>query len=338
MFKRQLSLKQLEISWGMLFISPWIIGFVLLTVIPVFHSFYLSFTKYSLTNPRSPEWVGLDNYSTLFSLEVKQLPSNNQYPTESDVLSPNYKKLFRIGNTIIGAKDPIFWQAWKTNFLFALFAIPTSTVLGLSMALLFNMRVPLLGFFRTLVYLPSVLPAVPFALITLSMFNTYGWINGVLQAFGLGAPNWLGSETYIWPALVIQTAWGIGNLMILFLAAIQGVPTELYDAAKVDGANVLQRFRHVTIPMISPLLFYNCVMMLIASSQMIIQAQVVESQATSTPLYSYVLHIQREGWTYGNMGYAAALAWVLVLAVGMVVWLAFKMTEKRIFYFGQREA
>lgn len=301
---RRLSLRRLEITWGLLFIAPWIIGFILFTAGPMIASLYLSMTDYSITSGLTPNWVGLDNYRKILT------------------------------------DDPRFWSSMGVTILYAALALPTGTALALGLAILCNQPVPFIRFYRLVFYMPYVVPAVAAALIWQRLLSRDdGWLNAVLRIFGIQGPNWLGEASTAVPALVIIGWWGLGNAMVIYLAGIQGVPTELYEAARVDGAGVIRRFFSITLPMISPVILYNVVIGLITTFQYFTTAYVL-TNGLGTPNYAtyfYNMYLYDNAFPFGRQGYASALAWILLLVVLAITVGVFVTSGKWVFYAGEQK-
>jgi multiple sugar transport system permease protein len=279
------SLARRESTWGLLFVAPWILGFALFFAGPMLASLGASFTDLVLVRPGATHFIGLDNWTRLVS-------------------------------------DPLVIKSLLVTGNFMLLAVPISLVLPLLMAVLLNsshlVAKPL---FRALFFLPVLIPGVAAAVIWQGVLNVHsGWLDLALDGLRLPAPDWLNDPQWIIPALSLISTWGVGNAMIIMLAGLQNVPTELYDAAKVDGANAFYRFFKITIPMISPVIFYNLVLAAIAAFQYFLTAYVI-FQNTAGPNNSalfYMMNLYKEAFVYYNMGYASALAWALFI-VGLVV-------------------
>jgi multiple sugar transport system permease protein len=280
---------------GYAFIAPWIIGFLAFTAVPMAASLALSFHSWSLLSP--PEWVGLENFQTIFR------------------------------------DDPLFATSlWNTAYYVAL-SVPLGLGASLLLALLLNRNLRGMGFFRTIVVLPSIMNIVAVSVLWLWIFNPeFGLLNGALRLFGIDGILWLQSERWAKPALIIMSLWGVGGGALIFLAALQGIPRELYDAASLDGAGSFARFRHITLPMISPAMFFSLIMGIIGSFQVFAQAFVMTGAAQpgaeggpNNATLFLVLHLYKKAFQEFRMGYAAALAWVLFFIV-----LAFTITQKRL--------
>ena len=258
LLNRRVSLSQKEALWGYAFIVPWIIGFVIFTLGPMIASLYFSFTKYNIIDP--PTWIGLRNYQRM---------------------------LF---------EDPLFWHSLQRTVYYAALALPLGLGFGLFLAILLNQNIPGINLWRTAYFLPSVVAGVAVSLLFVRLFNPrVGMINPVLISLGIeNPPGWLNDPNWSIPALVIMSLWGVGGGMIIYLAGLQGIPTHLYDAAKIDGAGTWQQFRHVTIPMMTPVIFYNLVMGLIGSFQYFTEVYVATSgdggPVRSTLVYNLYLY------------------------------------------------
>lgn len=296
---RNWTMARREAAAGYLFVSPWIIGFLLLTLGPMLASLYFSFTRYNIIDP--PQWIGTANYTRLFN-------------------------------------DPIFWHSFGVTLKFAAFALPSGLVVGFLLAILLNQKIPGVNLWRTLYFLPSVLSGVAVTLLWILLFNPQiGFINQALSLIGIKGPGWLNDPDWAVPSLVIMALWGIGQNMIIYLAGLQGVPKDLYDAAKVDGAGATQRFRFVTLPMMTPVLFYNLVLGLIATFSYFTQAYVATGgeggPARSTLFYN--LYLYQNAFRYNEMGYASAMAWVLFLIILGLTALVFRSSSMWVYYEGE---
>lgn len=289
--------KNKEMLWFFLLAGPALIGFVCLVLGPMLYSLYLSFTKYNVVEP--PQWIGWENYLYLIK------------------------------------DDPAFWPSVKVTLIFAATQIPLSLAIALAIALLLNNRVKGLGAFRTIYYLPSLLPATASVVIWIWIFHpNYGLLNELLAKVGVAGPAWLSSTTWALPSLIIMVLWSFGGAMIIFLAGLQGVPRGLYEAAEIDGANALQRFRHVTLPLLSPVIFFNLVMGVIGSMKVFDQAYVFGAAMDKVPggparaTLFYVLHLFQTAFNYFHMGLASAMAWMLFAVIALLTWLNFSLGKK----------
>jgi multiple sugar transport system permease protein len=296
---RHWSLARREAAAGYFFVTPWLIGFSVFTLGPMIASLFFSFTEYNIIN--APVWVGLKNYTRLFG-------------------------------------DELFWQSLKVTLYFAALALPSGLILGFILALLLNQDVPGVKIWRTLYFLPSVLSGVAVTLLWLILFNPeLGVVNKLLEQVGIKGPGWLSDPDWAVPSLAIMALWGVGQNMIIYLAGLQGVPSDLYDAANVDGAGTLQRFWYVTLPMMTPVLFYNLVLGLIGTFSYFTQVYVA-TQGSGGPARStlfYNLYLYQNAFLYSEMGYASAMAWVLFVVVLALTALVFRSSSMWVYYEGE---
>jgi len=285
-------------SWqGWLFISPWLLGFALLVAYPFAYSFYLSFCRYDVLSP--PVWVGLRNYRNLL------------------------------------AHDPLFWKSLYNTFYYAVFSVPLGIAAGVALALLLSADIRGLSVYRTIFYLPSIVPMVASSILWIWLLNPQmGLINTVLRLAGMEGPAWLGSTAWSKPSLILMSIWACGGSMIIYLAGIKDIPSALYEAAKVDGANVFQRTVHITLPMLTPVIFFNLVMGVISAFQYFTQAYVMTFglglPENSTLFYS--MYLFNNAWLYLNMGYASAMAWILFSIVMAATLLLFGTHTRWVHY------
>jgi multiple sugar transport system permease protein len=288
---------------GLIFVAPWLVGFLAFSAVPMGASLVLSLTDFDPRQADEIRFVGLDNYIGMFS-------------------------------------DPAFIKASLVTFRFALIVVPVTLIFALAIALLVNSTL-LAGrnIFRTAFYLPLQIPVVASTLVWIGVLNvSNGWLDIGLQAVGLPAIDWLNSTFWVHPALALMGLWGIGNMMLIFLAGLQSVPTELYDAAKVDGAGPWATFRKVTLPLISPVLFYNLIIVLIATFQYFTQAYVITNgrgDPGGETLF-FNLNLFREAFQFYNMGYASALAWVLFVVVLGLTIILFRTAGRWVYEGGER--
>ena len=284
---------------GLAFAAPWLVGISIFGLYPILSSFYLSLCRYNIIRP--PSFIGLENYSILFT------------------------------------EDPLFWKSlWNTVYLTAL-GLPVQLSFALAAAMLLNLKVKGQSVFRTLTYLPTVVPAVATAILWVWILNPeYGLLNSIITRFGLPAPGWLSDPTWSKPALILVGIWGTGNTAIIFLAGLQQVPRALYEAATVDGAGLLQQFRHVTLPMLSPVIFFNLVMGIIGSFQYFTHVYVMTAglggggRGAGGPEFStlvYPLYLYQNAFLFFRMGYASAMAWILFLIVAIILAFVFRTSS-----------
>ncbi|MGA5298329.1 carbohydrate ABC transporter permease [Nucisporomicrobium flavum] len=277
---------------GYLFLGPWLLGLMAITAIPMLLSLYLSFTDYDVLTPLSDaQWVGWDNYERMFT------------------------------------SDPAYWHAVRVTVTFALIAVPVKLAAALGVALLLNRAFRGVGLFRGLFYLPSLLGgSVALAIVWVSMFNRDGAFNSLLALVGVNGAPWVNDPTWALETLMLLAVWQFGAPMVIFLAGLKQVPAELYEAAAVDGAGAWRQFAHITLPMLSPVIFFNLVLETIHGFQGFTSAFVL-SNGTGGPVDStlmYTLNLYINGFVRLEMGYASAMAWVFLLAIGLITAVLFR--------------
>ncbi len=285
-----------EQFFGYLFISPWLIGFLVFQLGPILASIGISLTDWTLLRP--PQFVGVANYKRLIT-------------------------------------DPLFFQALRVTATYTVVSVPLGVMAALLVAVLLNRAVFGISFFRTLFYLPVVLSGVGTAVIWGWMFDpNFGVVNYVLSIFGIRGPDWLASPEWALPALIVMSFWGIGGAIVIFLAALQGVPRVLYEAAEIDGAGRLAKLWHVTIPMISPVILFNVITGIISSFQTFTYAYVLTGGGPNYATLFYVLYLYQNAFHWFDMGYASALAWILFLIIIGLTILILRLSRAYIHYEG----
>lgn len=297
---KQRTLEQQQRLWGWIFLSPWIIGFAVFSAVPIVASLIFTFTDFTLANASQVNFVGLRNWQKLF-------------------------------------EDPIALQALGVTIKFAVFAVPVGILVPLGMAALLNSKY-LFGkrLWRVLYYLPYMVPAVSSIFVWQSFLNGQtGWFNRILRLFGIvDPPNWLQDERWILPAFVLMGLWGVGNAMLTMLATMQGVPTELYEAADVDGAGAFTKFRKITLPMISPVILYNLVLTVIGLMQYFVVPYII-TQGTGRPnnsAYFFNMHLYKTAFTFFDMGYGATQAWLIFLVALVLTIFLFGTSRRWVYY------
>jgi len=292
-------LARIEALWGYVYISPWIVGFVLLTLGPMLASLYLSFTNYEI--PFTPKWTGLANY-------IRAVTKDELVPKA-------------VGNTLY----------------YVGLSVPLGLTASLLLAMLLDRKLPGRAVLRTVFYLPSIVPTVASTLLFVFLFNPdLGLINRwIYDVFGVRGPGWFKDMTWVKPTFVILALWGAGGAtMIIFLAGLQNVPQELYEAAEVDGAGRLAKFICITLPMLSPTIFFNLITGIIGAFHIFTSAYVATG-SDGGPMYAsyfYVLHLFLNAFRYWKTGYAAALAWLLFLFVLVLTLIQFRFSKRWVYY------
>ena len=230
-------------------------------------------------------------------------------------------------------QDDLFWKSLSVTLYFTLVSVPLSLAISFAVALLMNVKVRGIAVFRTLFYMPSIVPAVASAVLWVWVFNSeFGLLNFLLRALGLPKVLWLQDPSTAMPALILMSLWGIGGTMVIYLAGLQGIPQHLYEAAEIDGANYWNRFRHVTIPMMSPVIFFNLVIGLIAALQTFTQGYLITRGGPQNATLFYGLYIYRSAFQNFKMGYAAALSLVLFTLVLLLSLFVFRQLGRLVYY------
>lgn len=295
---RSLRASQREALTFYLCISPWLIGLLFFVLGPMITSFGISLTRWDLLT--APRFVGLRNYERLLN-------------------------------------DPLFWQSLKVTALYTMLYVPTELVGGLALALLMNQRVPGIAVFRTIFYLPSVISGVAFVVVWMWIFHPeVGLLNMALAQVGIVGPRWLTNPNTALTALWMMSLWGLGRTAVIYLAGLKSVPKELHDAARIDGASAWQALQHVTIPLLTPTIFFNLVLSLIATFQTFTNAFVATNGGPLDSTLFFVLYLYRQAFERFSMGYASALAWVLFLIILALTLLVVRSADRWVYYEGGR--
>lgn len=288
-----------EAVYGYIFMLPAILGLLIFLIGPIIVSLYLSFTNYDLLT--APTWMGFENYVTLF-------------------------------------QDPLFWQALKVSSMYSVVSVPLGLTLSLVAAVLLDQKIRGIAFFRSIYYLPTVISGVGVAMLWRWMFNAqYGVINVLLGNIGIQGPAWITDENWALPALIIASLWGIGGTMLIFLAGLQSIPAEMYEAAEIDGAGRFRQFLSITMPMISHVTFFNLVLGIIGALQNFTDAFVMTGGGPNNATLYLTVYLYRNAFLYLNMGFASAVAWVLFLIVLVLTLGVFRSSPLWVFYESERK-
>jgi multiple sugar transport system permease protein len=284
---------------GYLFISPWLIGFVVFTFGPFMASLFMSFTNWEVVG--NWRFVGLANYEKMLS-----------------------------------GRDDIFLQALQVTVVYSIIRVPFSQLIALALAILLNQRIRARPIFRTIFYLPAVTDSAAMAYLWAFVFsNQGGFVNTTLRSFGIQGPNWLYSTEWSLYTLIIISLWNVGTSMLIYLAALQGVPESLHEAAMIDGAGVWQRFLNVTVPMITPSIFFNVVLGFIGSFQVFTAAFIITNGGPGYTTTFYILYLFRTAFQDFKMGYASALAWFLFLVILALTLVQIWISRRWVYYEGE---
>ncbi|HOE64741.1 MAG TPA: sugar ABC transporter permease [Candidatus Sumerlaeota bacterium] len=283
---------------GLLFIAPWLIGLIVFTLYPICASFYWSFCRFDGFSP--PVWAGVDNYRVML------------------------------------LEDPLFWRALVNTFYMVLIAMPITLAFSLFLAILLDLKVRGQSIYRTILYLPSIAPVIAVSVLWMWLLNPeYGLINHALRLFGIDMVGWLVDPKLAKPALILMGLWQAGGGMLIFLAGLQEVPPQLYEAAEVDGAGIFTKFRHVTLPMISPILLFNLIMGIIGYFQYFTQAFVMTQGGPQDATLFYALHLFNRAFLDFQLGYASAMAWLLFLLILAATIFVMKTSRRWVYYEGE---
>ena len=280
---------------GYIYILPWLIGFLVLQLIPFIQSFYYSFTDYSIMS--SPKFSGLKNYITLFTV------------------------------------DPEFWNSFKVTWIYTLYTVPGKIIMALIVAMLMNRDMKGINGLRTIYYIPSLFGgSVAICILWRLMFMDTGVINGILGAFGLPRLQWLGNTKTALPTICMMEIWQFGSSMVMMLAALKNVPKDLYEAADLDGAGAWDKFKNVTIPQISPIIFFNVIMQTNNALQAFTNAFVITKGGPLKSTYLLGMKLYQEAFSYYKMGYASAISWVIFATIMVVTLLLFRYSSGKVYY------
>ncbi len=290
-----------EQFYGVLFALPAIAGFLVFFLGPMIASLFYSFTDYALFN--KVQFIGLQNYKELFS-----------------------------------RTDPFFYKSLSVTLYYVVLNVPASVIFAFLMALLLNNDIKGRSFFRAVFYLPSIVPAVASAIIWMWLLNPdLGLVNNVLSSLHLPTSQWLFAEESVVPSVVLTGLWTTGATMVIFLAGLSGIPHMYYEAVDIDGGNSFHKFFHVTLPMVSPTIFFNAIMAVISSFQVFTQAYILTQGGPNNASLFYVFLLWREGFRNTRMGYASALAWILFVIILLFTLLIFKSFGSLVYYEGERK-
>lgn len=286
-----------EAVWGIALAAPAILGFLLWQLGPILGSLAIAFTDWRIVG--TPAWVGLDNFAKMF------------------------------------AHDELFYKALGVTLVYSVVSVPLRLLVAFGLALLLNTKVRALPVFRTIFYLPSLVPLIASSVLWIWLFNPdFGLLNAILTPLGFPKLQWIYDGSTVLPSLILMSLWDVGPLMIIFLAGLQGVPRQLYEAVRIDGGNGWHRLRHVTVPMVTPTILFNLILSIIAALQTFTQGYVMTHGGPNNASLFFVLYLYRKAFQESQMGYASALAWVLFLIIAGLSFLVFRSSSRWVFYEG----
>jgi multiple sugar transport system permease protein len=299
---RLTKIQRRNLRWGLFFISPWLFGFIFLGIFPILYTFYLSLTRYS--GIRAPVFIGIGNYQRI-------------------------------------AADPLFLKSAYNTLYYTLLAVPVGVIIAMVLALAMSRKVREVAFYRAVYYLPSILPLFVISLVFVVLLNPgYGLVNWFLQALGLPSPNWLGDPAYTKIALVMIAQLGAGQFALVFLAGLRGVPMELYESAKIDGAGGWDTFRNITLPLMTPIILYDLIIGLSYGLQVFTSAYILTgggrtAAGADNSLLTYVFYLYKQAFQYGQMGYAAAMSVIMFVVSLGLAFAVFRWARGWVFYAGE---
>ena len=287
-----------QLKWGYFFIAPVIIGLLCFNFGPMLFSMWISFTRWDVITPQ--QYIGVENYINLF-------------------------------------RDKMVTKALQVTIYYSLLSVPLVTCIPLLIAMLLNTKVKGLSVFRTIFYIPSIVPVVASSAIWMYIYNPmYGLLNSIIKAFGGRTHNFIFSPQFcpqeVIPSLAVMAVWAAGNTVVIYLAGLQGVSRQLYEAAEIDGAGAFARFRNITIPMMTPIIFYNFVMAIIGSMQTFTQSYIMTEGGPSNASLFYSLLVYRTAFKQSQMGYSAAMSWILFIIIAALTAVVFKTSDKWVIY------
>ena len=291
-----------NLKWGLIFISPWLFGFIVFGIFPILYTFYLSLTRFS--GIRAPVFIGIQNYQRM-------------------------------------AADPLFLKAAYNTLYYTLLAVPIGVVIAMVLALAMNRKVSEVAVYRAVYYLPSILPLFAISFVFVVLLNPgYGLVNWFLSSLGLPSPNWLGDPAYTKLALVLIAQLGAGQFALVFLAGLRGIPKELYESAEIDGVTGWHRFRHITLPLMTPIILYDLIIGLSFGLQVFTSAYILTgggrtAAGADNSLLTYVFYLYKQAFQFGQMGYAAALSVVMFVVSVILAAAVFRWARSWVFYGGE---
>jgi multiple sugar transport system permease protein len=282
-------------------ISPWLLGFLIFLAYPTFRSLYLAFTRFQVGH--TPTWIGFDNFTKL-------------------------------------AHDDLFWKSLGVTLKYVIGSVPGSNLVALGIAMLLAQKIRGISIWRTIYFLPSVVSVVAISVLWYYVFNPqYGIVNSLLDMIGIKGPGWYTSETWAMPTIILISWWMVGTQIIIYLAGLKGIPQEYYEAVEVDGGGPWAKFRHITIPLLSPVVFFNVVMGFIGAFQVFDQAWILSAGLgrPNNATLTYMMNLYKQAFEFGNMGYASALAWVLFVIIMLLTALVLRSSSLWVFYEAEKK-
>jgi len=298
--KKPMRMSTREALNGYLFFSPGLVGFLVFMAFPIMFSLYLSFTSYNMYN--SPKWIGLLNYRIIFT------------------------------------QDDLFYKSLYNTLYYVAISVPLNTIFGILIAVLMNQKIRGMRLFRTIFFLPSVVSGVAVALLWQWILDgNFGLLNTFLSKIGIEGPGWLTDENWSKFSLILMNLWAVGGGMIVYLAGLQGIPRSLYEAATVDGAGRIRQFFTITIPMLSPTIFFNVIMGILGGFQVFLQAYIMTGGGPNNSTLFYAFYLYNKAFKDLQMGYASALAWILLIISMLLTLVVFATSKRWVYYEGEQK-
>jgi multiple sugar transport system permease protein len=287
-----------EAIWGIICVAPAVLGFLLWQLGPIIGSLFIAFTDWGIAG--NPEWIGIQNFTQIFT------------------------------------QDELFRKSIGVTLYYAFASVPLRIVVAFLLAVLLNQKIRGLPIFRTIFYLPAIVPAIASSVLWIWLFNPdFGLLNSVLRPLGFPKIQWIYSSSSVMPSFILMSLWDIGPMMIIFLAGLQGVPKQLYEAVEIDGGNAWHRLIHITIPMITPTILFNLILSIIGAMQMFVQPYVMTEGGPNNSSLMYVLYLYQKAFEQSQMGYASALAWILFIIIATMSFLVLRTSSTWVYYEGR---
>ena len=286
-----------EALWGILCVAPAVLGFLIWQLGPIVASLLIAFTDWNIAG--SPNWIGIGNFQQMFT------------------------------------QDALFWKSLRVTAIYTLGSVPLSIVFAFFLAVLLNQKIKGLPIFRTIFYLPAIVPVIASSILWLWLFNPdFGLLNAAADLLRLPRSQWIYGEGSVIPSLILMSLWAVGPMMIIFLAGLQGVPRQLYEAVDVNGGNALHKLWHITVPMVTPTILFNLVLSIIGTMQTFTQAYIMTQGGPNNTSLFYVLYLYRKAFQESDMGYASALAWVLFIIIAVLSFFVLRTSNRSVYYEG----
>ena len=290
-----MNFKKKQVFWAFVMLSPWLFRLVFITIGPMASSLYYSFTKYPILS--DPKWIGLKNYIIMFT------------------------------------EDPLFYKSLGNTLYYTMISVPLNLTVALGIAMLLNQKIRGVNVFRTIIYVPVMIPIVVSASLFMWIFNSEVGLSSILfNLFGAESPMWFREPHLAKPALIIMNLWYLGRPMAIFLAGLQGIPKQLYEAAEIDGAGSVRKFFNIVIPIMSPIIFFNLIMGVIDSFQVFTPAFIITKGGPLNSTNFFMFHLYKQAFSFFKMGYASALSWVLFIIILVMTLMISRSSRNRVFY------